>query len=93
MGDTYLLPAIAAVVAGGTNILSRPDRYLGTLFRIMLIVLNSVLPIMQMSEAVRQIIHGRVIIAMLLGPTFLQKPFDRRADSNQFERAEPDGIS
>jgi ribose transport system permease protein len=67
MGDAYLLPAIAAVVVGGTNILGGRGRYLGTLFGVILIVLlNSVLSIMQMSEASRQIIYGTVIIAMLL---------------------------
>ncbi len=67
MGDAYLLPAIAAVVIGGTNILGGRGRYLGTLAGVILIVLlNSVLSIMQMPEAGRQIIYGSVIIAMLL---------------------------
>jgi ribose transport system permease protein len=67
MGDAYLLPAIAAVVIGGTNILGGRGRYLGTLVGVILIVLlNSVLSIMQMPEAGRQIIYGIVIIAMLL---------------------------
>ena len=47
MGDTYLLPSIAAVVIGGTNILGGRGRYLGTLVGVVLIVLlNSVLSIM-----------------------------------------------
>jgi ribose transport system permease protein len=63
----YLPPAIAAVVVGGTNIRGGRGRYRGTLFSVILIVLlNSVLSIMQMSEASRQIIYGAVIIAMLL---------------------------
>ncbi len=67
MGDAYLLPAIAAVVIGGTNILGGQGRYLGTFVGVILIVLlNSVLSIMQMPEAGRQIIYGSVIIAMLL---------------------------
>jgi ribose transport system permease protein len=67
MGDAYLLPAIAAVVIGGTNILGGQGRYLGTFVGVILIVLlNSVLSIMQMPEAGRQIIYGFVIIAMLL---------------------------
>jgi ribose transport system permease protein len=67
MGDAYLLPAIAAVVIGGTNILGGRGRYLGTLVGVILIVLlNSVLSIMQMPEAGRQIIYGVVIVAMLL---------------------------
>lgn len=67
MGDAYLLPAIAAVVIGGTNILGGRGRYLGTLVGVILIVLlNSVLSIMQMPEAGRQVIYGLVIIGMLL---------------------------
>jgi ribose transport system permease protein len=67
MGDAYLLPAIAAVVIGGTNILGGQGRYLGTFVGVILIVLlNSVLSIMQMPEAGRQIIYGLVVITMLL---------------------------
>jgi hypothetical protein len=67
MGDAYLLPSIAAVVIGGTNILGGRGRYLGTLIGVVLIVLlNSVLSIMDMPEAGRQVIYGLVIILMLL---------------------------
>ena len=67
MGDAYLLPSIAAVVIGGTNILGGRGRYLGTLIGVILIVLlNSVLSIMDMPEAGRQVIYGSVIILMLL---------------------------
>ncbi len=67
MGDPYLLPAIAAVVIGGTSILGGSGRYLGTVVGTLLIVLlQSVLSVMQMPEAGRQIIYGVVIIAMLL---------------------------
>jgi len=67
MGDAYLLPSIAAVVIGGTNILGGRGRYLGTLVGVVLIVLlNSVLSIMAMPEAGRQVIYGLVIILMLL---------------------------
>ena len=67
MGNAFLLPAIAAVVLGGTHILGGRGRYVGTLVGVILIVLlNSVLSIMQMAEAGRQIIYGTVIIGMLL---------------------------
>ncbi|GLQ18172.1 ABC transporter permease [Maritalea porphyrae] len=67
MGNPFLLPAIAAVVLGGTHILGGKGRYVGTLVGVILIVLlNSVLSIMQMPEAGRQIIYGTVIICMLL---------------------------
>lgn len=67
MGNAYLLPAIAAVVIGGTHILGGRGRFIGTVVGVVLIVLlNSVLSIMQMPEAGRQIIYGLVIIVMLL---------------------------
>lgn len=67
MGNAFLLPAIAAVVIGGTRILGGQGRYIGTLIGVILIVLlNSVLSIMQMPEAGRQVIYGSVIICMLL---------------------------
>jgi len=67
MGDAYVLPSIAAVVIGGTHILGGRGRYLGTVVGVILIVLlNSVLSIMQMPEAGRQVIYGGIIIAMLL---------------------------
>lgn len=67
MGNSFLLPAIAAVVLGGTHILGGRGRYAGTFLGVVLIVLlNSVLSIMQMPEALRQIIYGTVIIGMLL---------------------------
>ncbi|MFC7399060.1 ABC transporter permease [Chelatococcus sp. GCM10030263] len=67
MGDAYLLPAIAAVVLGGTNILGGRGNYLGTIAGVILItLLQSILSVTQMPEAGRQIIYGVVIIAMLL---------------------------
>jgi ribose transport system permease protein len=67
MGDPYLLPSIAAVVIGGTNILGGSGRYSGTVAgTILIVLLQSVLSVMQMPEAGRQIIYGVVIVAMLL---------------------------
>ncbi len=67
MGDAYLLPAIAAVVLGGTSILGGRGNYLGTVAGVILItLLQSILGVMQMAEFGRQIIYGVVIIAMLL---------------------------
>ncbi len=67
MGDAYLLPAIAAVVLGGTSILGGKGSYLGTVAGVILItLLQSILSVMQMPEAGRQIIYGVVIVAMLL---------------------------
>ncbi|MDI7864444.1 ABC transporter permease [Rhizobiaceae bacterium n13] len=67
MGDAYLLPSIAAVVLGGTSILGGRGSYLGTVAGVILItLLQSILSVMQMPEAGRQIVYGVVIIAMLL---------------------------
>lgn len=67
MGDLYLLPAIAAVVIGGTNILGGKGTLAGTVVgAILIVLLQSVLSVMQMPEAGRQIIYGSVIIGMLL---------------------------
>ena len=61
------LAVVTAVVLGGTRILGGSGRYVGTVVGVVLIVLlNSVLSIMQMPEAGRQVIYGSVIIAMLL---------------------------
>jgi ribose transport system permease protein len=67
MGDAYLLPAIAAVVLGGTSILGGRGNYLGTVAGVILItLLQSILGVMQMAEFGRQIIYGLVIVVMLL---------------------------
>ncbi len=67
MGDPYLLPSIAAVVLGGTSILGGRGTYLGTVAGVILItLLQSILSVVQIEEAFRQLIYGTVIIGMLL---------------------------
>jgi ribose transport system permease protein len=67
MGDPYLLPAIAAVVLGGTSILGGRGNYLGTVAGVILItLLQSILSVMQIEEYGRHVIYGVVIITMLL---------------------------
>jgi ribose transport system permease protein len=67
MGDAYLLPAIAAVVLGGTSILGGRGNYLGTVAGVILItLLQSILSVMQIEEFGRHVIYGIVIVAMLL---------------------------
>src|SRR6202522_1045077 len=67
MGDAYLLPAIAAVVLGGASILGGRGSYFGTVAGVILItLLQSILSVVQMPEAGRQITYGVVIVAMLL---------------------------
>jgi len=67
MGEPYLLPGIAAVVLGGTSILGGRGTVIGTIVGVILIsLIGSMLSVMQMQEAGRQIIYGLVIISMLL---------------------------
>jgi ribose transport system permease protein len=67
MGDPYLLPAIAAVVLGGNSILGGRGTFLGTVAGVILItLLQSILSVIQVPEAGRQIIYGTVIAFMLL---------------------------
>ncbi|MBV9390538.1 MAG: ABC transporter permease [Verrucomicrobia bacterium] len=67
MGDAYLLPAIAAIVLGGTNVLGGSGRYIGTIVGVILIViLQSILSVLQIPEAGRQIAYGAVLLGMLL---------------------------
>jgi ribose transport system permease protein len=66
-GSDYLLPSIAAVVLGGTHVLGGKGSYLGTIAGVILItLLQSILSVMQIEEAGRQLIYGAVIVCMLL---------------------------
>lgn len=66
MGEAYLLPAIAAVVVGGTSILGGSGLYIGTIAGVIIIrLLDSALNIMQVSPAARDVIFGVVILSML----------------------------
>ena len=79
MGDPYLLPTIAAIVLGGTNVLGGRGTYLGTVAGVILItLLQSILSVLQPhqffaemgfkipAETIRQVVFGIVIIGMLL---------------------------
>ena len=67
MGDPYLLPAIAAVVLGGTSILGGRGNFVGTVAGVILItVLESILSVMQIPDSARQIIYGAMIVVMML---------------------------
>ncbi|MFO1150841.1 MAG: ABC transporter permease [Alsobacter sp.] len=67
MGDPFLLPAIAAIVVGGTSI--QGGR--GALSTVMLAVifmtlLTSLLSVLQIGDARRQVVYGAVILGMLV---------------------------
>ncbi len=75
MGDPFLLPTIAAVVIGGTSILGGRGSLIGTVGGVLFItILTSILSVMQISDAWRNIIFGVIIIGMLLLQTLRRKP-------------------
>jgi ribose transport system permease protein len=66
MGDQFVLPAIAAVVLGGTSIFGGTGGYGGTIVgAFFLTVLTTMLSIVNLSAGVRDIVYGGVIIAAL----------------------------
>jgi len=67
MGDPYLMPVISAVVVGGTSIQGGRGNYVGTFAgAIFITLLSSILSVMQMPAAAREIIFGAIILVMLL---------------------------
>ncbi|MBX2830350.1 MAG: ABC transporter permease [Rhodospirillales bacterium] len=79
MGDPYLLPTIAAIILGGTNVLGGRGKYVGTVAGVILItILQSMLSVVQPqryfaqlgidipADTFRQVVFGVVIIGMLL---------------------------
>jgi ribose transport system permease protein len=66
MGDPFLLPAIAAVVVGGTSILGGSGKYVGTIAGVIIIrLLDGALNIVQVAPAAKDITFGLVILVML----------------------------
>jgi ribose transport system permease protein len=67
MGNPYLMPTIAAVVIGGTSILGGRGNYAGTFVGAFFVtLLLSILSVIQIAEATRQIIFGGLILVMLV---------------------------
>lgn len=67
MGEPYLLLPIAAVVIGGTSILGGSGSYVGTVAGVLIILaLQTILSVAQISEAGRDIIFGLLILAMVV---------------------------
>ncbi|MEO0386627.1 MAG: ABC transporter permease [Pseudomonadota bacterium] len=70
MGDPFLLPTIAAVVIGGTSILGGRGGLFGTVGGALFItLLTSILSVLQIGDAWRNIIFGIIILVMLLSQT------------------------
>ncbi len=67
MGETYEMSSIAAVVIGGTSILGGLGKYSGTVAGVILIyILNSILAVLEMTDAGKNIIYGLVILSVLI---------------------------
>jgi ribose transport system permease protein len=61
----YLLPSVAAVVIGGTSIFGGIGGYSGTILgAIILVVLDSLLTLLNASQAVKQILYGLIILGL-----------------------------
>lgn len=66
MGEPYLLPPIAAVVIGGTNILGGSGGYIGTIAgTLSVVLLESVLSIARVPQAGKLVLFGAIILGML----------------------------
>jgi ribose transport system permease protein len=66
MGEPFLLPAIAAVVIGGTSILGGSGKYVGTIAGVIIVrLLDGALNIVQVPPAAKDITFGLVILVML----------------------------
>ena len=65
IGAPFLLPSVAAVVIGGTSIFGGLGGYAGTILgALILTVLDSLLTILNASQAIRQIIYGLIVLAL-----------------------------
>lgn len=67
MGDSYMLPSIAAVVIGGSSILGGSGTFIGTVGgAILLTTLGTMISAIGLSEGWRTIIEGGIIVGALL---------------------------
>jgi ribose transport system permease protein len=65
LGDTSLLPSVAASVIGGTSILGGRGGYSGTIVgALILTVLTALLTVLGLPEPTRQVLFGSIIVAV-----------------------------
>jgi ribose transport system permease protein len=65
IASPFLLPSVAAVVIGGTSIFGGFGGYVGTILgALILTVLDSLLTILNASQATRQILYGLIVLAL-----------------------------
>jgi ribose transport system permease protein len=74
MGDQFVLPAIAAVVLGGTSMFGGRGGYGGTVAAVIFTtILSTVLVIGNISPGVRSIIFGLTVLAAIIAQRFLMR--------------------
>jgi ribose transport system permease protein len=67
MGDSYMLPSIAAVVIGGSSILGGSGTFIGTVGgAILLTTLGTVISAIGLDAGWRTVIEGGIIVVALL---------------------------
>jgi ribose transport system permease protein len=65
LAESYLLPSVACVVIGGTSIFGGRGGYAGTIIgALILTVLTSLLTLLEVSEPVKQILFGAIILSL-----------------------------
>jgi ribose transport system permease protein len=65
MATPYLLQSVAAVVIGGTSILGGSGGYAGSIVGVLILtVLGSLLNLMDIAEALRQVLYGAVVLGL-----------------------------
>lgn len=63
--DSFLLPSVAAAVIGGTSIFGGRGGYAGSIVgALILTVLSTLLTVLQMPEALKQVLFGAIILAV-----------------------------
>lgn len=67
VGDTYLMPSIAAVALGGTSILGGSGSYFGTIAGVIILsVIDDLVNLANIAAAAREVITGLTILLVLL---------------------------
>lgn len=65
MASPYLLQSVAAAVIGGVSILGGSGGYGGTIVGVLILtVLGSLLNLMNIEEALRQVLYGAVVLPL-----------------------------
>jgi ribose transport system permease protein len=65
LADSYLLPSVACVVIGGTSIFGGRGGYAGTIIgALILTVLTGLLTLLEVSEPIKQILYGAIILSL-----------------------------